>query len=70
MKFQDFQQVTRSRYCPGPVESRIALEESALVLLSQLFPLRRAVRLLGVTLSSLGDRKPPEPPQLSLSLAL
>ncbi len=68
VKFQDFQQITRSRSFTSAVESQKALEQNALDLLSQLFPLRKPVRLIGVTLSSLSNEDPPQP-QLSLSLA-
>ena len=68
VKFHDFQQITRSRSLAGAVESRAALEKPALDLLSELFPLGKPVRLIGVTLSSLGSGKAPEVPQLSLSL--
>jgi DNA polymerase-4 len=67
VKFQDFEQITRSRSFPMPVESRAALERASLDLLSALFPVNKGVRLLGVTLSSLNnDGEKIE--QLSLSL--
>jgi DNA polymerase-4 len=69
VKFHDFQQITRSRSLAGTVESRATLEKPALDLLSELFPLGKPVRLIGVTLSSLASGKAPEVPQLSLSLA-
>src|SRR5829696_6980435 len=53
VKFQDFEQITRSRSFASAVECRAALEKAALDLLSALFPLRKGVRLLGVTLSGL-----------------
>src|SRR5918993_2572338 len=70
VKFHDFQQITRSRSLAEAVESRAGLEKPALDLLSELFPLGKPVRLIGVTLSSLASGKAPEVPQLSLSLAL
>jgi len=53
VKYQDFEQITRSRSFAVPVATRAALEKASLDLLSPLFPLAKGVRLLGVTLSSL-----------------
>jgi DNA polymerase-4 len=55
-KYADFQQVTRSRTDPQPFTTRAAVEELVFVLLETLFPLRKGVRLLGVTLSTLGEQ--------------
>ena len=68
VKFQDFEQITRSRSFPVPVESRAALERASLDLLSALFPVNKGVRLLGVTLSSLDNAGARTIEQLSLSL--
>ncbi len=68
VKFADFEQITRARSLPGFVPDRAALEETVLVLLRDLFPLRRSVRLLGVSLSGLEHGPAPEPRQLGLSL--
>ena len=57
VKFQDFQQITRSRSFASAVECRVYLEKAALDLLSALFPLRKGVRLLGVTLSGLEEKR-------------
>lgn len=53
-KYADFQQITRSRTLEAPASSRGAVEEVALALLEGLFPVSKGIRLLGVTLSSLG----------------
>jgi DNA polymerase-4 len=68
VKFQDFEQITRSRSFDVPVESRAALERASLDLLSALFPVSKGVRLLGVTLSSLNNDGERKIEQLSLSL--
>src|SRR5215204_4511532 len=69
VKFQDFEQITRSRSFASAVEYRVSLEKAALDLLSALFPLRKGVRLLGVTLSGLDtEEKPERRAQLSLPL--
>ena len=52
-KYADFRQVTRSRTVEVPVASRAVLEELVSALLEPLFPVRKGIRLLGVTLSSL-----------------
>ncbi len=68
VKYADFQQITRSRSFVEPVESRSSIEEVSLSLLSALFPLRKGVRLLGVTLSSLNTMVQASDPQLALAL--
>ena len=66
-KYADFEQVTRSRTLPGPVKDRREMAEVAAGLVGSLFPLRRPVRLLGVTLSGFPEERP-EGPQMSLGL--
>jgi DNA polymerase-4 len=68
VKFSDFQQITRSRTLPGYIESEPDLDHAATSLLSMLFPIDRAVRLLGVSLSTLNTDDDAESPQLSLDL--
>jgi DNA polymerase-4 len=53
-KYADFHQVTRSRTVAVPVASRAAIEAVVSELLERLFPASQGIRLLGVTLSSLG----------------
>jgi nucleotidyltransferase/DNA polymerase involved in DNA repair len=52
VKYADFEQITRSRSLTGHVESRSVLEQVSVDLLTALFPMRKGVRLLGVTLRS------------------
>ena len=54
-KYADFQQVTRSRTSQTPLATQAAIEAIVYELLESLFPVRKGIRLLGVTLSSLGD---------------
>jgi DNA polymerase IV len=54
-KYADFQRVTRSRTGQLPVTSQTELEATVHALLDSLFPLSKGIRLLGVTLSSLGE---------------
>ncbi len=53
-KYADFQQITRSRTGEAPLASRAAIETIVDPLLESLFPTDRGIRLLGVTLSTLG----------------
>ena len=61
IKFSDFSSITRSRSVAGEIGDRNDLEATALALLQLEMPIRRSVRLLGVSLSTLtgsGDGKP------------
>lgn len=53
VKYQDFQQITRSRSVQEEVDSRSAIARMSEELLAGLHPLPKSVRLLGVTLSGL-----------------
>jgi DNA polymerase-4 len=68
IKYQDFEQITRRRSFPAWVESRARVEKVSLELLASVLPVRKGVRLLGVTLSSLNTKDAPVPDQLSLTL--
>ncbi|MET3692785.1 DNA polymerase IV [Methylobacterium goesingense] len=68
VKFADFEQITRARSLPGFVSGRDDLERIVLALLREAFPLRRSVRLLGVSLSGLEHGPASEPRQLGLAL--
>jgi DNA polymerase-4 len=66
-KFADFQQVTRSRTSQAPFATHAAVVAVLHTLLDSLFPVSKGIRLLGVTLSSLGEETVVEQ-QLRLSL--
>jgi DNA polymerase IV len=53
VKFADFQQITRSQSVVSAVVARQDLERISLELLTHLLPVKKGVRLLGVSLSSL-----------------
>ncbi|WP_441471082.1 DNA polymerase IV [Bosea sp. RAF48] len=55
IKFSDFEQITRSRTADVPIANLGDLNAASDLLLSQAFPFRRSVRLLGVTVSSFDD---------------
>jgi DNA polymerase-4 len=52
VKYADFEQITRSRTLPGAVASRTELAEVARILVSSVFPLRKPIRLLGISMSN------------------
>ena len=68
VKFQDFEQITRSRSFSAWVDGRAAVETASLELLSSLSPMAKGVRLLGVTLSSLNTQEEAEARQFSFAL--
>jgi DNA polymerase-4 len=67
IKYADFKRITRSRTSQAPFTSKEALEEVVLELAESLVPVRKSIRLLGVTLSSLGHESGVEQ-QLRLSI--
>jgi DNA polymerase-4 len=66
-KYADFQQVTRSRTVQMPFTTQADVEAVVDALLESLFPISKGIRLLGVTLSSLGAQTGSER-QLRLSI--
>jgi len=66
-KYTDFEQITRSRTEPTAFTSPASVESAVRELVEPLFPTRKGVRLLGVTLSSFGD-EPGKERQLLLAL--
>jgi DNA polymerase IV len=68
VKYADFQQITRSRTAQALFSTRAEIEQLSYALLEPLFPVTKGIRLLGITLSSLGENQPESEPQLSLSL--
>jgi DNA polymerase IV len=67
-KYADFQQITRSRTSETPFATQAAVEEILDTLLEPLFPVKKGIRLLGVTLSSFGDENAGRERQLRLSI--
>ncbi len=68
VKYADFTQITRSKTVVVPLLAITDLEDIIGVLLAPIFPPRKGIRLLGVTLSSLERRAPVAEPQLRLAL--
>ncbi|ABC94040.1 DNA-directed DNA polymerase protein (plasmid) [Rhizobium etli CFN 42] len=68
VKYADFNQITRSKTVPIPLAAIADLEEIVGLLLAPIFPPRKGIRLLGVSLSSLERRAAGTEPQLRLAL--
>jgi DNA polymerase-4 len=69
VKYADFSQITRSKTVLAPLPTITDLEEVVDLLLAPIFPPRKGIRLLGVTLSSLEERRASRTaPQLRLAL--
>lgn len=51
VKYADFEQITRSKSFSKPIETSVQLGGTVVALLQTLFPLRTAIRLIGVTMS-------------------
>jgi hypothetical protein len=68
IKYSDFSQATRSQTVLGAVSHVDQMLEIAQTLLASVFPFKRPVRLLGVTLSSLNTEESGQEPQLDLGL--
>ncbi|APG93962.1 DNA polymerase IV (plasmid) [Sinorhizobium americanum] len=71
IKYSDFTQATRSRTSALPISGVPEIMEAATALLASVYPFRRLVRLLGVTLSSLTNNPGAdgeEQPQFDLDL--
>ncbi len=61
-RYADFRTITRARSQPLPFADRTTFEAAGLELLRALFPLEAPIRLIGLTLSSLGEDAPDAPP--------
>ena len=66
VKYADFQQITRSRTGQALFSTRAEIEQLSYALLGPLFPVTKGIRLLGMTLSSLGGKQLESEPQLRL----
>ena len=67
VKFSDFELITRSRSV-AVIDSASDLSSLALELLKQLMPPKKAIRLLGISVSGFTDPEPEDEDQLSLML--
>jgi DNA polymerase-4 len=67
VKFSDFELITRSRSV-AIIDSASDLSSLALELLKQLMPPKKAIRLLGISVSGFSDPEPEDEDQLALML--
>jgi DNA polymerase IV len=68
VKFADFELISRSRTMAGTVGSRSELESASAELLRALFPMTKAVRLLGISISGFALSEIQDPEQIALEL--
>jgi DNA polymerase IV len=68
VKFADFELISRSRTVADAVDSRSDLANVAVELLRALFPMKKAVRLLGVSVSGFVGEETDDPAQIALEL--
>jgi DNA polymerase-4 len=68
VKFSDFQIITRSRSSVVPIPNLSTLALVSAELLAAQFPLRKGVRLIGVSISSLSSDRARVDPQINLLL--
>ena len=68
VKYADFHQITRSHTGARPVATRGEFEQVSLALLGPVFPVQKGIRLLGVTMSSLGESQVKAGGQLNLNI--
>lgn len=68
VKYADFTQITRSKTLPATLRAIGDLEEVVDLLLGPIFPATKGIRVLGVSLSSLEERRFETTPQLRLAL--
>jgi len=68
VKFADFELISRSRTVPGSVGRRSDLANVTAELLRALFPMKKAVRLLGVSVSGFVDEETDDPAQIAWEL--
>jgi DNA polymerase IV len=64
----DFELITRSRTLPCSVDTRIDLESVTVDLLRMAFPMEKAVRLLGVSISGLSVAEAGHAEQMALAI--
>ena len=57
VKFADFRQITRSRTGEVAITTHSELEQLGDALLAPLFPVTKGIRLLGISLSTLGTEE-------------
>jgi DNA polymerase-4 len=68
VKYADFHQITRRHTGAAPVMTQAECEQVSFALLGPVFPVQKGIRLLGVTMSSLGESQVKADGQLRLNI--
>ncbi len=68
VKYADFHQITRSHTGAAPVTTQAEFEQVSFALLGPVFPVQKGIRLLGVTMWSLGESQVKADGQLNLNI--
>ena len=68
VKFDDFELISRSKTVPGTIGRSSDLANVSAELLKALIPMKKAVRLLGVSVSGFVGDETDEPGQIGLEL--
>ena len=68
VKFSDFELISRSRTVVGTVAYRSDLADVTVDLLTALFPMKKSVRLLGVSVSGFVEQETGAPEHIDLEL--
>ena len=68
VKYADFHQITRRHTGAAPVTTQTEFEQLSFALLGPIFPVQKGIRLLGVTMSSLGEERVKPDDQLNLCI--
>ena len=68
VKFADFELISRSRTMTSAVGSRVELADVSAELLKALFPMKKAVRLFGVSISGFSIEEIEDSEQIALAL--
>jgi DNA polymerase-4 len=68
VKYADFHQITRGHTSAAPVTTQAEFEQVSFALLGPVFPVQKGIRLLGVTMSSLGESQVKAEGQLNLNI--
>lgn len=68
VKFADFELISRSRTVAGTIGGSSDLANVTVELLRTLFPMKKAVRLLGVSVSGFLEEETDAPAQIALEL--
>jgi DNA polymerase-4 len=70
IKYADFQIATRARSASAPVANQDTLHAMAIELIRSVFPLRKGVRLVGVSVSNFDRQVGADAMQMGLALAV